>query len=404
MDSPFPTWRDKNEISPNAPKDEDKERDRAMLYESLRKKYAMDTQAADKEAAHDQTAVSIGSALDQMLGAGARARSGQKFSAAAYDGMSDRIQNRAKVARADARQAMGDAMQQEEVAYEDKVRGRQQEEWNRQDADNDPASEESRRIQSIASKMLPGHDFSNMSAAQIHKSLPMLKEIATKNAPAPAPKPTYKEYTDKGGNTRGGKVVNGEILMSENDPIVKPAAQPKDDPKLKRAEEERTYRYNQLVSNANKLKGLVERFGTMELTGPQSSDMDRLIYEMAVDYAKMVDPESVAREGEVNAAKQYMLPFRDGLSSLFTRNSTAQKQIDNYIAGLDQRLKSQRDASQGLVYEPGQRTEGGGLGISDTAYAGSDKDLESKITMFMKRNNITDRDEAIRILKENRKL
>lgn len=113
------------------------------------------------------------------------------------------------------------------------------------------------------------------------------------------------------------------------------------DPIAERNSQESRYRYLALQKNAEKLKGLIKKHGTFEAMGPASSQMDSLIYQMAVDYAKLVDPSSVAREGEVAAAQKYMLPIKDGLSGgLFTRNSTAESLIDNYQKDLDSRLQS----------------------------------------------------------------
>lgn len=104
-----------------------------------------------------------------------------------------------------------------------------------------------------------------------------------------------------------------------------------------------SYRYNMLQSNADKLKGLVNKHGTMAVTGSAGTEMDSAVYQMAVDYAKLVDPESVAREGEVASAKKYMLPFRDW-GGATTSNETAIQSIENYKKSLDDRLVSRISA------------------------------------------------------------
>ena len=111
------------------------------------------------------------------------------------------------------------------------------------------------------------------------------------------------------------------------------------DQKTQRSKEEATYRYNMLKTNAAKLKDLVSRYGTFELVGPESAKMDSIIYQMAVDFAKMVDPDSVASEGEVAAAQKYMLAFRD-MGGLTTRNDTAISMIDNYMEDLKNRMQA----------------------------------------------------------------
>lgn len=109
-------------------------------------------------------------------------------------------------------------------------------------------------------------------------------------------------------------------------------------------DQEANYRYISLKNSGEQLRNLVETEGTASFTGPQAAQMDSLIYQMAVDYAKLVDPESVAREGEVASAQKYMLPFREN-GGLTTKNSTAKAQIDSYLKGLDARLAA-RDAAK----------------------------------------------------------
>lgn len=134
---------------------------------------------------------------------------------------------------------------------------------------------------------------------------------------------------------------------------------------------ETTYRYNALINNSEKLKQLVKQHGTTEVTGSAGTEMDRLVYEMAIDYAKMVDPDSVAREGEVSAAQKYMLPFREsfmgiGPKGLGTTNETALSQIDNYAKALDDRLAARKAAQSG---ETAQRDGVPDLGVDGNALA-----------------------------------
>lgn len=63
----------------------------------------------------------------------------------------------------------------------------------------------------------------------------------------------------------------------------------------------------------NDLDKTIENYGTAE-TGfgsteakDASAKLDAIPYQLAITYAKIVDPASVAREGEVDAAKKYML-------------------------------------------------------------------------------------------------
>ncbi len=112
----------------------------------------------------------------------------------------------------------------------------------------------------------------------------------------------------------------------------------------KKSDEEGAYRFNMLNTNLDKLKGLVDKHGTFDVLGPEGDEMDSLIYQAAVDYAKLVDPDSVAREGEVASAQKYMLKFRQK-SGLTTAKDTALSQIDSYKTSLADRM-SARQASR----------------------------------------------------------
>lgn len=156
-----------------------------------------------------------------------------------------------------------------------------------------------------------------------------------------------KGYVDELGN----KVAEIEL---------KPEKTPQQQQK---SEKELAYRYNILKQNAEDLKSLIKKHGTMEVMGAEGAMMDDKLYQIAVDYAKLVDPDSVAREGEVAAAKKYMLPVRESLvpfgpaGSAYT-NKTAVELVDNYIKGLDKRLEARRVANEGSVYQAGTKSSG----------------------------------------------
>lgn len=114
--------------------------------------------------------------------------------------------------------------------------------------------------------------------------------------------------------------------------------------------DESSYRYNILNQNLNKLSDIVKESGTFELFGDEGTKMDSLIYQTAVDYAKLVDPDSVAREGEVAAAQKYMLPIRQNMG-LSTRNKTAQSLIEDYKKSLDERMQA-RQSAKGAATRP----------------------------------------------------
>lgn len=91
-----------------------------------------------------------------------------------------------------------------------------------------------------------------------------------------------------------------------------------------------------IKDNIARLKQQIADTGTFELTGTESADMERRITAIATDMAKLADPGSVAREGEVATAKKGLFPT-DWWGSLTTRNGTAQGVLDNLANEVDQR-------------------------------------------------------------------
>lgn len=138
---------------------------------------------------------------------------------------------------------------------------------------------------------------------------------------------------------------NARILSQQRNDAAQLRKDEKTEKEQKKVDES-TYRYNILKQNAENLKKSVSDVGTFEMFGDESAKQDSIVYQMAVDYAKLVDPDSVAREGEVAAAQKYMLPFKQGMG-LTTSNSTASKQIDNYVKSLDERLNA-RNSAKGM--------------------------------------------------------
>lgn len=83
------------------------------------------------------------------------------------------------------------------------------------------------------------------------------------------------------------------------------------------------------------LEDTVKEHGTFEVYDPKGSAiLGQLPYQMAIAYAKIVDPSSVAREGEVTAAQKYLIP-----TGFFTRNETALAAIRNFRDDLQERAK-----------------------------------------------------------------
>ena len=139
----------------------------------------------------------------------------------------------------------------------------------------------------------------------------------------------------------------------------RPAALPKptaEQSKLRQQEREFNERYTNIQQNLKKMYDMVDKYGTYELMGTFNRDLERMNYNIAIDYAKIVDPESVAREGEVKAAQRYLLPLQPSLEHGYTRPVTAKKIIENMSRELEDRAKS-RQKSMRSVYGTSSASE-----------------------------------------------
>lgn len=89
--------------------------------------------------------------------------------------------------------------------------------------------------------------------------------------------------------------------------------------------------------NIDRLINQIDETGTFELFGAEPANQERWMNSIATDLAKLADPGSVAREGEVALAKKGI--FDTGLfSSMMTSNSTAKKILRTLRDEVDRRV------------------------------------------------------------------
>lgn len=94
-------------------------------------------------------------------------------------------------------------------------------------------------------------------------------------------------------------------------------------------------RYINIKDSLGNLKNLVSTYGTSKMFGPEEKQMNQYIQSLATDMAKLVDPNSVARETEVESFKKML--FEPGF---WQRESSVQGVLDNFGKIVDKRLKS----------------------------------------------------------------
>lgn len=105
------------------------------------------------------------------------------------------------------------------------------------------------------------------------------------------------------------------------------------------------------VEMANLIKQIREK-GTYEVFGPENKLFDQRIESIAVDYAKMVDPKSVARESEVESAKRMLAEKSIAKDS----NASTIKSLENFRRMVNSRRQAFYRA-RGLPVPPTQKGE-----------------------------------------------
>lgn len=87
--------------------------------------------------------------------------------------------------------------------------------------------------------------------------------------------------------------------------------------------------------NIKLIKDQIAKTGTFELAGPEGAVNERRLTEIATDMAKLADPGSVAREGEVMLMRKGLVDT--GIGGAFTRDDTAQAVLDALSSDVDRR-------------------------------------------------------------------
>lgn len=105
--------------------------------------------------------------------------------------------------------------------------------------------------------------------------------------------------------------------------------------KRKLTTEEIEDRRRNIMDNINLVKQAVKEKGTTELMGPHNENVQRMIDAIAVDMAKLADPNSVARPSEVEMFKKGL--FSTGSEGMKLSNASALDIMDKFTAEVDRR-------------------------------------------------------------------
>lgn len=133
--------------------------------------------------------------------------------------------------------------------------------------------------------------------------------------------------------------------------------------------------------NIEAVKEQIDKTGTFELTGPEGAIMDRRLTEIATDLAKLADPTSVAREGEVKLMRQGLVD--SGFLGLATSNKTAKAVLDALKEDVKQRRMTAYQ-KRGLDLPDGAAPAAGAMPAAPTKPRAemSDADIEARLNQL----------------------
>lgn len=116
-------------------------------------------------------------------------------------------------------------------------------------------------------------------------------------------------------------------------------------------------RYQNIMTQVEEAKKMIADKGTFEALGPHNKQLQQRIDSIAIDAAKLFDPQSVARESEVAAFRNML--FEGG--TLTDSNSSATALLDNFKNVIDSRAAN---LAQGQQQMAGNQGSQGAMGKS----------------------------------------
>jgi len=212
----------------------------------------------------------------------------------------------------------------------EQLKGKQQHEKLKADLDDekamrDPNSEISKMVTGIAQKvgiLKPGQSASAMALKNAGVNLgTLLATIEAGNA--------RRDAAALSRDLRSDEKATAREFKAEED-------RKKREDKRKLVTEEIEARKRTIGDNIKRARDIVEKYGTVEATGPQSELLQGMLDEIAVDTAKLQDPDSVARPAEVQLVRQSLIP-EDTLGRMSMTNKTAKTILDEFEKRINER-------------------------------------------------------------------
>lgn len=238
---------------------------------------------------------------------------------------SSELENRYKMAQMLQNQEASDF----ERGLKEKDESRKAIDWDRkrtvQIGEDRADSPETEVYRQIASDFLPSKRqmFNQMTAAQIKEALPSVERFYN----------SYNQRLEAAARLREtmlGRQQQGDLARIG----LEEKREVRDEKKkalLNEVEDRRT----NIHAALDELDTMIENQGTFEALGPHNQNLDRLIDQVATDMAKLQDPNSVARPGEVALVKKNLIE-----SGFKNRNATARDIIKTFRQEVERRAEA----------------------------------------------------------------
>jgi hypothetical protein len=195
--------------------------------------------------------------------------------------------------------------------------------------------------------------------------------------------------------SRKGEPTPYQEMMKEEKQAQK---QEKDLKALKEVET----RKRTIEDNIERAKSIISKYGTFEMTGPQSEELNSIIDEISVDMAKLQDPDSVARPNEVALVRKNLVP-EGVLGKLGMSNKTAINLLEKFKNRVEERAKTAYQV-RGIKAPTGEEAVKSNQMKNQETKKEQTQNIESRIEKVLKANPRATRQQVIDALKKDEKL
>jgi hypothetical protein len=251
-----------------------------------------------------------------------------------------------------------------EQIFKDKLKSRQEHQWGledlRRETEEDPASEESRMAQQLASTMMPGRDFSKMSASKLKELLPSLSkafEVRSRNEDKQEARDFKREEAmlrRTEGKSDGQKVLDREFSKDFNEWQTRnKAGVEKNLDLLRQTKQTLEKRKNDMVGTSGRITGRLPDFLRSEESIRLREDVHRAVQ---ATLRATLGAQFTEKEGEriMNASYNEKLSPAENIKKI----DAAIKELENNVRVMDDRANYFEENGTLVGYRAPKSSEG----------------------------------------------